>query len=73
MKNFFLNLWSKPLRAAMGMERSTYNSVTALIGAWLMTDTFSHFIGLVLLMESLHVTIEGCWPAIMRAREGLDD
>lgn len=41
---------------------NNYNSYVALIGCYLFTDSWSHFFGLVCILESLHITIEQCWP-----------
>jgi hypothetical protein len=46
----------------MGMKRSTYNSVISLAGCYFYADTWTQFFALVLILESLIVSIEGCWP-----------
>jgi len=43
-------------------RRSTYNSVLAMLGCIIVTDSIIQAFGLMLIVESLLVTIEGCWP-----------
>lgn len=43
------------------MKRSSWNSVCVLLGAACYADTLAQFVGIVLLMEALLVSIEGCW------------
>jgi hypothetical protein len=39
-----------------------YNSIMATVGAALLAHDWTTFFGLVLLMESIIVSIERCWP-----------
>lgn len=39
-----------------------YNSVMVLIGAYLLSDTWQQFFGLVFVLEAIIVSIERCWP-----------
>ena len=59
---FLRKLWDAPLYIALNMKRSTYNGVVATIGCFLYTETFTQFIGLLLIAECFMVTVEACWP-----------
>lgn len=39
-----------------------YNSICTTIGALLITETWPQFMGLVLILEGIIVSIERCWP-----------
>lgn len=60
-RGFWWRLWHAPLYVALNTRRSSWNSGTALIGCWLLFDSWAHFFGAILVLESLHVTLEGCW------------
>lgn len=38
------------------------NALMLLLGAYMLTDTWRDFAGVVLLGEALLVSIERCWP-----------
>ena len=39
-----------------------YNSAIGTIGAAFYADTLAHFVGIVLILESVLVSVERCWP-----------
>lgn len=39
-----------------------YNSICTTVGAFCITSTWLQFVGLVLILEGLIVSIERCWP-----------
>ena len=39
-----------------------YNSLCGAIGCWLLTDTMPHFIGAILILEAVLVSLERTWP-----------
>lgn len=43
--------------------RWVYNSLLAVIGCFLVSNTWAQFFGYLLLMESILVTLEANWPA----------
>lgn len=48
------------------MPTWVYNSMIGIGGAFLYTDSWFHFFGLVLMLESVLVSIERCWPKAER-------
>lgn len=46
-----------------------YNSFIGLSGCWMIADNVGHFIGYSLILESLIVSIERCWPKGERPEE----
>lgn len=46
----------------LNMKPDSYNTLCAAVGAWVLTDTWAHFFGVLCLAESVIVSIEQCWP-----------
>ena len=44
------------------LPRWTYNSLCTTMGAAFYTDSLPHFIGLVLILEGILVSLEPLWP-----------